>query len=232
MNKLKFLLIAFFVILILSFPVSLISAQTFAMFMIIDALVIAVGLYIFLSGHKVKKIGKIRIESVQYPLTYVLRAYTDPKNLWIVYDEKTKKFRTADWGNLPVRVFLTILISLFMIYTSFLIWFTITQAIYLIFFRATVLFLFFFVGLYGLCVGLYRLFSFNNRKADKICSFLNRNKILSSLIEKGVLYVQVTPNFLFKEGFVNSVEFVLVEKVEPERLEKILTETAKLIQKL
>jgi len=232
MNKLKFLMIAFFVILILSFPISLISTQTFAMFMVIDALVIAVGIYIFYSGYKVKKIGKIKIESVQYPLTYVLRAYTDPKNLWIVYDEKTKKFRTADWGNLPVKVFLTILLSLFLLYTSFLIWFTITQAINLIFFRATVLFLFFFVGLYGLCVGLYRLFSFNNRKADKICSFLNRNKILSNLIEKGILYVQVTPNFLIKEGFVNSVEFVLVEKVELERLEKILIETSKLIQKL
>ncbi len=61
MNKLKFLMIAFFVILILSFPISLISAQTFSMFMIIDALVIAVGIYIFYSGCKVKKIGKIRV---------------------------------------------------------------------------------------------------------------------------------------------------------------------------
>jgi hypothetical protein len=232
MDKLKFLFIIFFVILILSFPISLISPQKFAILMVIDALIIALGIHIFYSGYKVKKIGRIKIESAQYPLTYVLRAYTDPKNLWIVYDEKTKKFRTADWSNLPVRVFLAILISLFLIYTSFLIWFTIAQDLYLIFFRATVLFIFFFVGLYGMCVGLYRLFSFNNRKADKICSFLNRNKILSSLIEKGILYVQVTPNFLIKEGFVNSVEFILAEKVELERLEKILIETAKLIQKL
>ncbi len=47
-----------------------------------------------------------------------------------------------------------------------------------------------------------------------------------------MLYVHVTPNFLIKDGFVTSVEFILMEKVELERLEKVLINTAKLIQKL
>jgi len=232
MNKLKFLTILFFVILIISFPVSVISNSTFSMLMIIDALVVAVGIFVFLSNCKIKKIGKIRIESVQYPFTYVLRAYTGPRSLWIVFDEKVKRFRAADWRNLPIRVILVTLLGAGLIYTSYLIWFTIAQIPYLIPFRLIVLFMFFFMGLYSLCLGLYRLFSLNNKNADKICKFLNRNKILINLINKGLLYVQVSPNFLIKEGFVNSVEFTLVEKIELEKLEKILIDTAKMIQKL
>ena len=186
----------------------------------------------FLSGCKFKKIGKIKVESVQYPLTYVLRAYTKPHNLWIVYDEGRKKFRAADWRNLPVRVILVTLLGMFLLYISYLIWFTLFQTPLLIFFRATVLFLFLIIGLYSLCVGLYRLFSLKNEKADKICKFLNKNKILKDLIKKGMLYVQITPNFLIKDGFVTSVEFILFEKLELKKLEKILIDTARLIQKL
>jgi hypothetical protein len=232
MNKLKFLTITFFVVLILSFPVSLISIQTFSMLLLIDALVILVGLYIFLSGCKIKKIGKIRVESIQYPFTYVLRAYTKPKNLWIVYDEKMKRFKAADWNNLPVRVILVTLLGLFLLYTSYLIWFTLFQDLYLIFFRSIVLFLFLVIGLYSLCLGLYRLFSLKNEKAPEICKFLNKDKFLINLIRKGMIYVQITPNFLIKDGFVNSVEFILFEKFELKRLEKILIDTARLIQKL
>jgi hypothetical protein len=83
-----------------------------------------------------------------------------------------------------------------------------------------------------LFLGLGRLFSLGNKKADKICSFLNRNKILINLIKRNILYVRISPNFLIKEGFVNSVEFILAENVELKRLEKILIDTARLIQRL
>ncbi len=232
MNKLKFLMITFFVILILSFPVSLISSKIFSILLLLEALIIAIGLYMFLSGVKIKKIGKIKVELVQYPLTYVLRAYTKPHNLWIVYDEEKKKFRAADWRNLPIRVILVTLLGMALLYISYLIWFTLFQDLHLIFFRAIVLFLFLIVGLYSLCVGLYRLFSLKNEKADKICKFLNKNKFLKNLIKKGMLYVQITPNFLIKEGFVTSVEFILFEKLELKKLEKNLKDTARLIQKL
>lgn len=232
MNKLKILTIAFFVLLILSFPFSSVSNQIFSVLLIIADFIMILGLYIFLSGAKTKRIGKIRIESAQYPFTYVLRAYTNPKNLWIVYDEGTKRFRTADWRNLPVRVILLILLGAGLLYTAYLIWFTIYQVFILIFFRLIVMFLFFVMGLYSLFLGLYRLFSLSNKKADKVLKFLNKSKILISLIQKGLLYVQITPNFLIREGFVDSVEFILVEKIELEKLEKILIDTARLIQKL
>ncbi len=232
MNKLKFLTVLFFVLLILSFPISLISPQTFSMLLLIEALIILVGLYLFLSGCKIKRIGKIRVESIQYPFTYVLRAYTKPKHLWIVYDEKIKKFRSADWRNLPIRVILVTLFGMFLLYTSYLIWFTLFQDFKLILFRAVVLFLFLIIGLYSLCVGLYRLFSLKNEKAEKICKFLNKNKFLINSIKKGMIYVHVTPNFLIKEGFVTSIEFILIEKFEIKRLEKILIDAARLIQKL
>ncbi len=232
MSKLKILTITFFVLLILSFPVSLISYKAFSMLLLLEALIIAVSLYIFLSGLKIKKIGKIRVELVQYPFTYVLRAYAKPHNLWVVYDEGKKKFRPANWKNLPVRVVLVTLIGMFLLYTSYLIWFTLFQVPMLIPFRAIVLFMFFFMGLYSLALGLYRLFCLHNEKAEKVYKFLNKNRFLINLIKKGMLYVHVTPNFLIKDGFVTSVEFILMEKVELERLEKVLINTAKLIQKL
>jgi hypothetical protein len=71
-----------------------------------------------------------------------------------------------------------------------------------------------------------------NKNADKVFKFLNKSKLLINLIEKERLYVQISPNFLIKEGFVNSIEFILIEKLELEKLEKILTDTARLIQKL
>jgi len=232
MNNLKFLMIAFFVILILSFPVSFVSRQMFSILLLIEALIIAVGLYMFLSGVKVKKIGKIRVEFAQYALTYVLRAYTKPHNLWVVYDEGKRKFRAADWRNLPIRVILVTLFGMFLLYVSYLIWFTLFQVVFLLPFRAVVLFLFLIVGLYSLSVGLYRLFSLKNEKADKVCKFLNKKKFLINLIKKGILYVHVTPNFLIKEGFVTSVEFISLEKLEDKKLEKTLIDTARLIQKL
>ncbi|NIM46648.1 MAG: hypothetical protein GTN40_00605 [Candidatus Aenigmarchaeota archaeon] len=232
MNKLKFFMITFFVVLILSFPVSFISRQLFSILLLIEALIIAVCLYWFVSGVKIKKIGKIRVEFVQYPLTYVLRAYTKPHNLWIVYDEGKRKFRAADWGNLPIRVILVTLFGIILLYTAYLIWFTLFQVVFLILFRALILFLFLVIGLYSLSVGLYRLFSLKNEKADKVCKFLNKKKFLINLIKKGMLYVHITPNFLIKEGFVTSVEFILLERPEDKKLEKALTDTARLIQKL
>ncbi len=186
----------------------------------------------FLSGVKVKKIGKIRIEFAHYALTYVLRAYAKPHNLWVVYDEEIGKFRAADWRNLPVRVILVTLFGMFLLYTAYLIWFTLFQVAFLIPFRAVVLFLFLLVGIYSLCVGLYRLFSLKNEKADKVCKFLNKKRFLVHLIKKGILYVHVTPNFLLKEGFVTSVEFITLKKIDDKRLDKALIDTARLIQKL
>jgi len=232
MNKLGFLTIIFFVLFIISFPFSYASSQIYSLILIITIFVALLGLYIFLAGCRIKKIGKIRFEAVQFPFTYVLRAYTKPKNLWIVYDETTKKFRSADWRDFPVRVFLLTLFGIGMLYVSFIMWFTISQLLALIMFRLIVVFLFFVMGLYSLCVGLYRLFSINNKNADVIYKFLNKNRILTNLIEKGKLYVHVSPNFLFKEGFVDSVEFILAEKVELEKLEKIVIETARMMQKL
>lgn len=232
MNKLKFLMITFFVLFIVSLPVSTVSTQTFSILLIVEDLVIAVGLYVFLSHVKIKKIGKIRIESVQYPITYVLRAYTSPKNLWIVFDEKTKKFRAADLRDLPVRVIIVMLLGAFLIYTSYAILFTITQVPVLIPFRLVVLFLFSFMGLYNLFIGVNRIFSLRNKNADKVFRFLNKSKLLINLIEKEKLYVQISPNFLFKGGFVNSIEFVLIEKLELDRLERMLVDTARMVQKL
>ncbi|OGI12167.1 hypothetical protein A3K64_02430 [Candidatus Micrarchaeota archaeon RBG_16_36_9] len=227
-----FLMITFFILFILSLSIAPLSSQTFSILLIIEDLVIAVGLYVFLNSLKIKRIGKIKLESVQYPLTYVLRAYTSPKNLWIVFDEKAKKFRAADLRDTPVRVVTVMLMGSFLIYISYAILFTIMQIPSLIPFRLIVLFLFSFMGLYSLFIGVNRIFSLRNKSADKIFRFLNRSKLIINLIEKEKLYVQISPNFLFKEGFVNSIEFILIEKLELDRLERLLVDTARMVQKL
>ena len=232
MNKLKFLTILFFVLFIISLPLSTIWPRMFSTLLLIEDLIIFIGIFFFLKDLKVKRIGKIRVESVQYPFTYVLRAYTSPKKMWIVFDEKTKRFRPADFRDTPIRVFLIILLGSALMYTSYLIAFTITQVPILIPFRIIVLFLFFFMGLYSISLSIYRLFSLKNKNADTILRFLNREKMIIDMIKKGKLYVHVTPNFLLKDGFVDSIEFILVEKLELDRLEKILIETARMIQKL
>jgi hypothetical protein len=227
MTKLKILTAAFFVVLISSlFFIN--NALLFSSAVLISDVLLIVGLYVFLSGYRIKRVGKNVLESMEYPFTYVMRMYTKPKNLWIKFDYNHRKFTAVGWGSMT-RVAVIFLFGAALIFTSYLILFTITQAVFLIVFRSILLFIFLIVGLYSLFLGLYRFFSIETKRGEKVCRFLNRNKFLIRLIENGTLFVQITPNFLLKEGFVDSVEFILSDKADMKRLEKVLIGTVKVM---
>ena len=148
------------------------------------------------------------------------------------YDYKKKKFIPATWRHLPLKAVFTLILGAFLLCVSYLIMLTINQAIHLIFFRGILLFIFFLVGIYGLLLGLYRLFSIGSKKVGAMCKLLNKQRFLINRIEKGNLFVQITPNFLIKEGFVNSVEFIMSDEKEVKKLQKILLDIARKINRL
>jgi hypothetical protein len=230
--KLKVLMIAFFVFLILSFPFVFSYPMVASILLMMSSLTLAIGLLIFLSECKTKKVGKIKTEFAHFPMTYVLRAYLKQKNLWVVYDEYKKSFRPADWRDLPIKVILVTLFGMGLLYTSYLIWFTLAQDLSLLLFRAVVMFIFLVIGLYGLLIGLSRLFSLRSKNADSVSKLLNKNKFLRDLVRREKAYVEITPNFLIKDGFVTSVELIVSEKLEIEKLEKNLIEIAKSVEKI
>ena len=232
MLKLKVLTAAFFIALMSSF-FFIGNTALFSGTILLSDSILAIGLYIFLLNHTTKKVGKIRIESTHYPFTYVLKSYAKPKNVWAVFDYKMKKFRPVEWGHVPLMSFALIVLGSFLIYTSYLIVFTLGQVMFLFVFRSLILFLFLVMGMYTLFMGLYRFFSVNNEKAKKVAKFLNGSRFLINAIQAGRMYVQVTPNFHLKQGFVDSVEFVMCDKGEDiKRLEKILADTTSLINRL
>ena len=232
MLKLKVLTAAFFIALMSSF-FFIGNTALFSGTILLSDSILAIGLYIFLLNHTTKKVGKIRIESTHYPFTYVLKSYAKPKNVWAVFDYKMKKFRPVEWGHVPLMSFALIVLGSFLIYTSYLIVFTLGQVMFLFVFRSLILFLFLVMGMYTLFMGLYRFFSVNNEKAKKVAKFLNGSRFLINAIQAGRMYVQVTPNFHLKQGFVDSVEFVMCDKGEDiKRLEKILADTTSLINHL
>ena len=231
MRKLKLLTVSIFLIIVVSF---LFFRQTniFSALLIVADALLLVTLFIFLSNYKKRTIGKIIIEHIHYPLTFVLRAYTKPKNLWITYDYNKRRFTPAGWSHLPLKAIFVLVLGAFLLYVSYMIMLSINQAIQLIFFRGILLFIFFLVGIYSLLLGLYRIASIGSKKAELMCKLLNRQRFLLNRIQKGSLFVQITPNFLIKEGFVNSVEFIMSDEKEVKELQKILLDISRKINKL
>ena len=71
-----------------------------------------------------------------------------------------------------------------------------------------------------------------SKNADSVSKLLNKNKFLRELVRREKAYVEITPNFLIKDGFVTSVEFIVSEKLEIEKIEKNLIEIAKSVEKI
>jgi len=230
MLKLRIIIVAFFILFLSSF-FFVGTPRAFSYILLESDILMIVGLYVFLSNHTTRKVGRIKIESTHFPFTYVMKTYTKPKNVWVIFDYKIRKFRPVDWTHVPLKSFLPILIGAFLIFTSYLMVFTLWQAMFLFIFRSLLLFLFLVLGLYSLFIGLYRFFSVNNEKAKTVAKFLNRSRLLINAIEAGRLFVQVTPNFHLKDGFVDSVEFVMSDNSDVKRLEKILADATSVVNK-
>lgn len=231
MYKLRILLILFFFFLILTLIFN--KYPTFAAITtLLSMLTAAIGLFQFLSETKIKKIGKIKIEEVTFIRNFVFRAYVKIKDVWVVYDDKARMFRTADFRELPIKAGLTILVGLFFLYISYMIISTLIEFPEFLPVRLTFLVIFLLVGLYNFFVGLSRMSSLETENSIRVCKILNKNKALKSTIEKTKTFFEITPNFLLWNGFVTSIEFIVPHKIETKTLEKVLVQVANTLERI
>ena len=230
-SKFPALMVLFFVFLMLTF-IFLNYPVLAAITSFLAALMVAIGLFHFLSELKTKIVGKIKLEEVTFVRNFVFRAYVKAKDVWVVYDKKTKMFRTADLRELPVKAGLIILLGLIFLYLSYLILATITQGLEFLIFRATVLVIFLTFGFYNFFVGLARVSSLETEDSIKVCKFLNNNRILKNFVNREKAFFEITPNFLLWNGFVTSIEFVAPKKIDTKAIERVLVQTAKIVDKI
>ena len=231
MYKLRILMVLFFVFLILTLFFNRYPAFA-AITSLLSALVVAIGLFHFLSEVKIKKIGKIKIEEVTFVRNFVFRAYVKIKDIWIVYDKKAKMFRTADFRELPVKAGLTILVGLLFLYISYMIASTLIEFPELLPLRVTFLVIFLVIGFYNFFIGLGRISSLETENSIRVCKILNKNRALKNTIERTKTFFEITPNFLLWNGFVTSIEFVVPHKIETKAVEKVLVQIAKVVEKI
>jgi hypothetical protein len=231
MFKLRLLMGLFLFFIVAAFVLSNYTIVAATM-LLLSAIVVAIGLFHFLSEMKIKRLGKIKIEEVAFVRNFVFRAYTIPKKLWVVYDKGMKSFREADFRDMPLKAGLTFLIGLILLYVSYLILSTINQALELLPFRITVLILFLTLGFYNFFVSLARFYCIGSKESPKTCKLLNKNRALIRIIEREKLSFEITPNFLLWNGFVTSIEFVSQKRVETKAIEKDLVQIAKLVEKI
>ena len=198
----------------------------------LSALIVAIGLLHFLSEMKTKKIGKIKVEEVTFVRNFVFRSYVKIKDVWVVFDKKKKEFRTADFRELPIKAGFTILMGLVLLYVSYLILSTITQALEFFLFRSIVLVIFLILGIYNFFVGVARISSLGTENSHKVSKFLNKSKSLKNFIGKEKAFFEITPNFLLWKGFVTSIEFIIPKKIQTKSLEKTIVNIAKTIEKI
>jgi len=231
MYKLRVLFVLFFSFLILTILLKdypfLASITSF-----ISDVIIAIGLFTFLAELKTRKIGRVRLEEVMFVRNFVFRAYVKVKDVWIVYDKKAKSFRPADFREMPVKGGLLILLGLIFLYLSYLILSTITASIEFLVLRASILIIFLTFGFYNFFVGLARVSSLETENSIKICKLLNKNRILKNFVNRERAFFEITPNFLLWNGFVTSIEFVAPKKIETKAIEKVLVQTAQIVDKI
>jgi len=231
MNILKPLTITFFVLIALTLLFVNFNRFMASLWCFIADLVLVAGFLYFLSKSEIKRIGKIKLEYIQFVRSFVARAFVKPKNLWIVYDDKKKLFRPADFRELPIRFGLLMIFAIILIYVSFSILITLIYPVELFFIRLLILFMFLILGIYNLFVSVARLVSLENKGADKICKVLNKKSSFKNFIRKANVFFEITPNFLFTTGFVTSVELVIPRKIEVSSVEKVLIEIAKTVER-
>lgn len=230
MYRLRLLAVLFSVFVILTLLFSAYPPIA-AMTAFLSILILAAGLFQFLSQIKTKKIGGIKIEEVTFVRNFVFRSYVKSKDVWVVFDKKTKTFRNADFRELPLKSGMTTLVGLGFLYVSYLILSTLFQFTELLVFRSAVLIIFLTIGIYSFFIGLVRMASIKTESSIKLCKILNKSTALKNLVKRHNISFEITPNFLLWNGFVTSVEFVSSRKLDTKPIEKFLVQISRVIEK-
>ena len=226
MLKQRFLLGLFaasFILIFASYPISIPMAGTFSA---ISAAFLATALIRFVYTNKRKKIRDIVLEEVVFTYSFLFRTFFKPKDLWVIYDNKEKRFRPADFREMPKEVGLLFLLGIFMLYTTYLISSNIFEVTELLFIRAPILLIIAVLGIYSFFVSVGRTVALLNNKNKEVAKLLNRNRTLRAFIRREKAYVEVTPSFTLR-GFVTSVEFVAKKKFDTKKTEKLIVDISR-----
>ena len=221
------LFVASFIFIFVFFPFSLTIS---AMFSILSALFLGLLLFRFVYMSRRIKRGNIALEEVTFSRTFLLRTFFKPKDLWVVYDSKERKFRSADFRDMPLEVGVFFFLGLFLLYTSYLIMTTLFYFLALDIFRIPILVVTIVIGIYSFFVSIARITALLNNKNREVARLLNKNRTLKAFIRREKAYVEVTPSFTLR-GFVTSVEFVTKKKYDTKKIEKLILDVSRTLNK-
>ncbi|MFH0929536.1 MAG: hypothetical protein V1818_04265 [Candidatus Aenigmatarchaeota archaeon] len=230
MKTLRFLtglFAASFVFIFIFYPFSTAIAGIFA---ILSAVFLAACLARFVDSTKRKKKGSVKIEEVTFGHSFLFRSFFKPRDLWVKYDKNEKRFRPADFRDMPIEVGFLFLLGTFLLYTSYLIMSTLFEAPNMIPLRASFLVVIFVLGFYIFSVSIARIVALLSGKNKEASKLLNRNRKLRGFARSSKAYIEVTPSFTL-DGFVTSVEFVTKHKYDTSKTEKLLLEVSRELNK-
>jgi uncharacterized protein YacL len=194
----------------------------------LSACILAIAISQFVHTSKRKKIGEIKVEEVTFARNFVFRTFFKPKDLWIVYDKRNKSFRPADFREMPIKVGLTLIFGILILYLAFLILSNLLQFPEFILIRTIILIILIVIGSYDFFVTFGRIASLGNKRNKEVCNILNKNRSLKNFINREKAYFEITPNFT-TDGFVTSVEVVTHRKYDPKKIEKLLLQVSRRI---
>ena len=229
MLKLGFSTLLFLSLLFLSLITYNFSMTVSAIFLFLSAAVLGIDLLLFLHKSKRKIVGKIKIEEVYFANIFVFRSFFKAKDMWIVYDKNDRKFRPADFRDLPLKVAMTFIVGLMFLYVSYLIFSNLFFFPEIFMPRLLVFIILVVIGFYDFFVSTARFVALLNKKNKYITDKLNKNKSLKNFIRRHDAYVEVTPN-LTLSGSMTSVEIITKKKFDTKKVEKLLLDVSRKIR--
>jgi hypothetical protein len=221
MLKLRFLTVLFAFLLVFSLLAYGVSITLSSIFLLLSACVLGIDLFLFVHKSKRKKVGNIKIEEVTFARNFIFRSFFKPKDVWIVYDRNDKKFRPADFRDMPLKVGATFIIGILLLYVSYLIFSTLFYFPEILVPRALVLVVLAVIGFYDFFISCARIAALMNKKSKFVSSNLNKNRSLKNFLRRKNAYVEITPN-LTLDGSVTSVEIITHRKYDTKKIEKTL----------
>ncbi|MBN2203012.1 MAG: hypothetical protein JW700_02415 [Candidatus Aenigmarchaeota archaeon] len=216
------LFVSSFIFIFVFFPFSPGISGVFA---ILSAAFLAARLARFLDTAKRKSKRGIRIEEVTFGHSFIFRSFFKPKDIWVVYDKKEKKFRPADFREMPLEVGFFLIFGLFLLYTSYLMMSTMFDLAALIPIRATILVILSVMGFYIFSVSIGRVVALLSGKNREAAKMLNKNAKLRGFAKRTNARIEVTPSFNML-GFVTSVEIKTKHKYDTAKEEQLLLDVS------
>ena len=224
---LRGLFMASFILIFIFFPYSVKISGIFAA---LSAVFLLAMLVRFVYTARVVKKGGIRLEEVTFAHSFLFRTFFSPKDLWVKYDDKERKFRAADFRDMPLEVGFFFILGLFLLYTSYLTMTNLFLFPLIDLIRIPVLVVIAMIGIYTFFVSMGRIAALLNSKNKEVAKLLNKDRSLRAFIKREKARAEVTPSFTL-DGFVTSLEFVTKRKYDTKNVEKLILDVSKMLYK-